>query len=752
MSIPDQANRTESTAQGNAVIGKPLDRVDGRLKVTGAARFAAEFPADKMAYAVLFDSTIANGRIASLDTSAAERVPGVLTIITHKNAPKLRPVAASPSEGPAAERRLPLQSPVIYHGGQHIGIAIADSIEHATTASELVRVTYDEQPHATDMDRERAHAVPPERKVAGKPADTLRGDLQAGLAAAQVRVEETYRTPTEHHNPMETHAATAVWDADKLTIYVATQFTFGTRQSLATTLGIPEENVRVVCLFVGGGFGCKGSVWTHVPLAAIAARQVKRPVKLVLTRAQMFTTVGHRAETEQRLTLAATRDGRLTAIAHEGLSHTSTFDEFTEPFTKPTQMMYASPNLRASQRLVRLNVGTPTYMRAPGESSGMFALESGLDELAYKLNMDPIQLRIVNHADTDPDTGLPWSTKSLKESYQLGAEKFGWARRTPEPRSMRDGRYLLGMGMASAVYPVNHFPSSARVRILQDGSAIAESGTHELGTGTYTVLGQVAAEALGLPVERVTVLIGDTRLPRAFVSGGSSTVMSVGSSVHGAALAARSKLLQMARSDSKSPLYGSQEDQIVARDGWLTLKSDSTKRETYGSVLSRAGLKEVEGLFKTEFNDKEKKYSSHSFGAHFAEVRVDPDFGLVRVSRYTAVFGIGRVMNEKTARSQMKGGIVMGIGMALTEETVMDHQFGRIINADLGEYHVPVNADVPPMDIYFIDEFDSQASVIGAKGAGEIGIVGAPAAVANAVYHATGKRIRDLPITPDKLL
>jgi xanthine dehydrogenase YagR molybdenum-binding subunit len=738
--------------QNKGVVGQPINRVDGRLKVTGGARYAVEFPVERIAYAALVGSTIANGRIKIIDTSEAQRVPGVLHIMTHENAPKLKPVATNPAEGDAAGKRVPLQSPTVYYSGQYIAMVVAETLEQARRASELVRVTYDEQPPATDIERERANAKPPKGKVAGKPADSTRGNPDAGLSAAAVKVDEIYRTPTEHHNPMEPHATTAVWDGDKLTVYDATQYTYGVRHAMAVTFGIPEENVRVICKFTGGGFGCKGTVWAHVALAAAAARQVKRPVRLATTRQQMFANMGHRAETEQRVALGAARDGKLTAIIHEGLSHTSVYDEYVEPFSKATHMMYACDNFRASQRLVQLNVGTPTYMRAPGETPGMFALESALDELAYKLNIDPVQLRILNHADTDPDTKLPWSTKLLKESYKTGAERFGWARRTPQPASMRDGRYLIGMGMATAVYPVNHFPASARVVIKQDGTGIAESSTHDLGTGAYTVLTQIAAETLGLPVERVRVEIGDTNLPKAFVSGGSSTTMAVGSAIQGAGRAAITKLKELTREDKRSPLYGATAEQVVVKDGRLSLADNPAKGETYKEILTRAGMTEIEGNFDMQFNDKQKTHSSHSFGAHFAEVRVDPDFGEVRVKRFAGVFDIGRVMNMKLAESQMRGGVVMGIGMALMEETVLDKNLGRIVNRDLGEYHVPVNADVPPIDVVLLDSFDEYASPIGAKGAGEIGIVGAAAAIANAVYHATGVRVRDLPITPDKLM
>ncbi|HYY95986.1 MAG TPA: xanthine dehydrogenase family protein molybdopterin-binding subunit [Pyrinomonadaceae bacterium] len=748
----NQNGGVAGTGQGGGVVGRPLDRVDGRLKVTGAARFAAEWPLEHMAHAVLLGSTIANGRIKSFDMSAAEKVPGLLHVMTHENAPRLKPVFTNPAEGDAAGRRVPLQSPTVYYAGQYIAMVVAETLEQARHAAELIRVTYDEQPPAAEMDKERGKAYVPKQKVAGKPADTLRGNTDAGLAAADVRVDETYRTPTEHHNPMEPHATIAAWDGDRVTVYDATQYTYGVRHAVAASFGIPEENVRVVCKFTGGAFGCKGTVWSHVPLAAAAAREVRRPVKLVTTRQQMFANMGHRAETEQHVVLGAQRDGRLTAIIHEGISHNSTYDEFVEPFTKPTQMMYACDNFRASQRLVPLNVGTPTYMRAPGETPGMFALESALDELSYKLNIDPVRLRLVNHADTDPDTHLPWSTKLLKECYQTGAERFGWSRRKAQPASMRDGRYLVGLGMATAVYPVNHFPSSARVRIRQDGSVLAECSTHDLGTGTYTVLTQVASETLGLPPERIEVVIGDTNLPKAMVSGGSSTVMSVGTSVQGAARAAIAKLLDAARADSRSPLYGASADQVLARDGRVVLKSDPAKGEAYRDLLARAGMKEVEGTYDTQFDDKNKKFSSHSFGAHFAEVRVDRDFGEVRVTRFAGVFDIGRVMNRKTGESQMRGGIIMGIGMALMEESVIDPNLGIIVNRDLAEYHMPVHADVPSIDVVLLDNFDEHASPIGAKGAGEIGIVGAAAAIANAVYHATGVRVRDLPITPDKLI
>jgi xanthine dehydrogenase YagR molybdenum-binding subunit len=737
----------------NAVTGKPLDRVDGRQKVTGTAQYSAEYPQQNLAYAVLIDSKIASGSIKSIDTSAAEKAPGVLAVLTHTNAPKLKKMPGFTAGGNAGEERIPLSDGNIYHAGQYIGVVVADTFERATYAAELVRVAYTQQTPLSDMNLPN-QAVVPKGKVAEKPADTLRGNFEQGLAQAQVRVEETYTTPNENHNPMEPHATIAIWSADRLTVYDSTQYNFGTRTTLAAAFGIPEANVRVLCKFIGGAFGCKGSMWSHVSLAALAARYVRRPVKLVLTRPEMFTGVGCRAQTDQQVILAAASDGKLTAIAHTGISNTcaEAIGEYIEPFTKVAHMMYACPNIQISQRVVRLNKGQPTFMRAPGEASGVYALESAFDELAYKLELDPIELRLRNYADTDPDTKLPWSSKSLKECYQLGAEKFGWSRRTPAPRSMRDGRYLVGMGMASATYPVLRLPATAVAKIMQDGSVIVQSGTHEMGTGTATALAPVIADVLGVAIEQVRFELGDTEFPRAPVSGGSATIASVGTAVEGATQAARAKVLGIARTDRQSPLYNIADSEIGTENGQIFLKSDRAKSETYAAILKRNNLKMVEASFDAKFDAADKKHSMHSFGAQFAEVRVDPDLGQIRVTRFVGAFGNGRIMNMKTAQSQIIGGITMGIGMALLEETITDNRYGQIVNPNLAEYHVPVNADIPAIEAYFVEENDPYINSIGAKGVGEIGIVGVAAAIANAVYHATGKRVRDLPITLDKLI
>ena len=709
-------------------IGKPVNRVDGSLKVTGGAQYSAEFPQENLAYAVGIPSTIARGKIKSIDTSAAESLPGVISVITHENTPKLQPLKTFMQGGTAAENYLPFKDNSVYYSGEYIGLVIADSLEQATYAASLVQFTYEEDTPIVEMLLHRNQEYEPQT-VFGKKPNFVRGNPQEAFEQADIKVDEVYTTPTENHNPIEPSATIAVWENDILTVYTSTQNTYGTRKALADSLEISEENIRVVCQFMGGAFGCKGAFWSHMLLPAIASRQVNRPVKLVLTREDMYNVVGHRAETEQNVKLGATKEGQLTAIIHDGISHTSMYDEFAEPFTVATHMMYACDNLQASQRLIRLNRVTPTFMRAPGEAPGIFAIESAMDELAYALKIDPIQLRLINHADTDPDKNLPWSSKSLKECYQIGAEKFGWSKRNPEPGSMRDGRYLIGVGMASATYPAFTSPASAKAKMLSDGSVVVQSSTHEMGGGTATVMAQLIADTLGFPFQKVRFEYGDTKLPRAPVSGGSMTISSVGSAVHGAVKGLQAKILEL----------GGIKD------------SDSLTIEDYANILKKNNQEQIEIEYDAK-SSQEKEYSKHAFGAQFVEVRIDPDLGEIRINRYTGAFACGKILNHKTARSQFMGGIIMGIGMALMEETVVDPNLGRVMNANLGEYHVPVNADIPDINIEMVEEIDNHVNPIGTKGIGEIGITGVAAAVANAVYHATGKRIRNLPITPDKVM
>lgn len=761
--------------EANNTIGKPLDRVDGRLKVTGGARYAAEFPLRNIAHAVLVQSAIAKGRITNIDTSAAQKSPGVLAVITHLNAPKLASQSgggdssggdaqvtaanAQSGEGGNGGGGNPFEKPVavlqddkINFYGQHIGVVVAETFEQARHAASLLRVTYSEERPATVMEANLANAYKPQRLLIPLKPDTQRGNIKNGLSAADVQVDHTYTTPNEHHQPMEAHATTAVWDGQQLTLYDASQNVNGVQKTVANTLRIPPENIRVISSFVGGGFGSKYPVRGHTILAAIAAQQLKRPVKLVVTREQMFTSVGFRSHSSQRIRLGAKKSGKLTAISHEIHTQTSVFEEFIEHVGVATPMLYDTPNLLVTHRGVRLNLPTPTIMRAPGESPGMFAFESAMDELAYALKLDPIELRLRNEPERDPEKNLPWSSRSLVESFRQGAKNFGWKQRNPEPRSMRDGRYLIGMGTATATYPTNRMPSSAKVRMLADGSAIVHLAATDIGTGTYTMLTQIAADTLNIPMDRVRVEIGDTKMPKTPGSGGSWGAASYGSAVQAACVAVRAKILGMASQDVRSPLKNLSDADIDIREGRIFAKRDPDLGETYQEILARNNLKVSEAEIESTPDEAAKKYSMHAFGAQFAQVRVDPDLGMVRVTRFLGTYGAGRILNPKTARSQMIGGIIMGIGMALHEETVVDDRYGHFVNHNLGEYHVPVHADIPAIEAFFVEENDPHVNPLGIKGVGEIGIVGVAAAIANAVYHATGKRIRDLPITPDKLL
>ena len=757
----------DKNSVGSQIVGKPLNRIDGRQKVTGTAPYAAEFDLPNMAHAVVIESTIARGSIVSIDTGEAERLPGVLTILTHLNAPKLNPFPApdpkmkpedaqqqqQQNPGKPGQKLLPLQDATIYYSGQHIGVVVADTFEQARYAASRVKVQYQQEPPRTEMERHLHEAIKAPSDAGREPNDSKRGEPEVALALSPVKVDRLYRTPVENHNPMEPSATIAVWEGDKLTIYDATQWVSGAANVTAKILGIPKENVRTVCYFLGGGFGCKGFTWPHVVLSAIAARKVGRPVKLELTRQQMFTCVGHRAQTLQRVAIGADRDGKLQSIIHTTTNNTSPYDEFTEKCGVVAPILYACPNVQATHKLVRINKGTPTSTRAPGEAPGTFALESAMDELAYALNLDPLELRLRNYAETDPHKNLPWSSKELRECYRQGAERIGWHRRDPKIGAMKtpDG-WLIGYGMATATYPTNRSEATARVEIMADGRARAVSGTQDLGTGTYTTMTQLVAEVLGIPVEKAHFELGDSRLPQAPVSGGSQTSASVGPAVKAAALEARKQAIQLAIADAASPLHGLMEDQVGSGEGRLFNKNTPAQGETYADLLKRNNKEMLTAEASSKPGEEKKEYSSHAFGAQFVEVHVNPASGETRIARMVGAFAAGRILNAKTARSQIMGGMVWAIGMALHEATVMDARIGRVMNRDLAEYHVPVNADVPQIDAFFVTENDLHVNPIGVKGIGEIGITGASAAIANAIFHATGKRVRDLPITPDKLL
>lgn len=733
------------------LTGQPVDRADGRLKVTGAAHYATDWALPRLAHGVLLTSATAKGRIGRIDTTAARAMPGVLLVMTHDNAPRL-PNGGNGAVNPPAGRRLTLlQDDRIDYQNQPIAVVVADTFEHAVDASQRIAVTYTVESPRLDLQSGKSQLATPER-LTRDPVDSSRGSPDTQLASGDAHLDAVYTTPYEFHLPMEPHATTAEWDGDALTLYDATQGISGCAGTVSKVFGIDATKVHVICPFVGGGFGSKGSVWSHVVLTAMAAKATGRPVRLALQRPQMFGMVGHRPQTEQRVRLSAHADGRLIALRHDVVSTTSTLEDWTESSAIVSRMLYEVPNAATTHRLVRLNTGTPTFTRAPGEASGSFALEAAMDELAYELNIDPLALRLRNYAQRDPQDGKPFSSKSLRDCYTVAAQRFGWSRRVMAPRSMRDGDQLIGWGMATATYPANRSPAAAFARIQPDGTAIVGSGTQDLGTGTYTIMTQVAADALGFPMQSVRFALGDSILPPAPVSGGSQSAASVSPAVQAAALAARDKLIALAVADRASPVHGASGEEVTVRDGWVVLKADPARRDPAAAIIARNGGQPIEVTLQVRPSDDAKNFSKHSFGAVFVEVHVDAMLGVVRVTRVVAAYDVGRLLNDKTAHSQLMGGIVWGIGQAMTEEGLLDPRYGRIANNNLAEYHVPVNADIGSIDITVIDSEDLHLNPLGARGIGEIGITGVAGAIANAVYHATGVRVRSLPITLDKTL
>jgi xanthine dehydrogenase YagR molybdenum-binding subunit len=727
-------------------IGQPLDRRDGRLKITGGARYAAEFQIPNHVHAVLVQSTVAAGTIIGFDLAGAQGMPGVLAIITPENAIRLKPGKDAQSvEGPL------LQDTNVAFNGQHVAIAVADTLERALAAAAAVKVSYKEGEALTTMDQGQP-VMPKKFRNGQRPPDSNRGDPDGAFANAAVKIDVTYVTPVEHHNPMEPHATVAAWDGDALTVWHSTQGVSGTQSTLATQFGIPPAKVRVLCPFLGGGFGCKGSTWPPATLAAMAAKMVGRPVKLVLTRAQMYNSNGYRPRTVQKIRMAADGDGKLVAIRHDGQSQMSTpaFGEFVEPVALATEMLYACPNVAVTHRIVPINAGLPTYMRAPGEASGVFALESAMDEMAAALDMDPLEFRLINYAETDQHENKPFSSKRLRECYRQGAAAFGWDQRSRSPRSMREGDMLVGYGMATATYPINRQAASATVRILADGTAWVGCGTQDIGTGTYTVMAQIAADELGLAPGRVAVALGDSRLPHAPNSGGSQTVASIGPAIQAAAIAAREQVFALALADQALGWQGLTKADLRLRDG--AVLAPGKRRASVAELLAHLGRDAVEASAEAKPGKERDAFSMHSFGAQFAEVRVDPDLGIVRLARLVGAFDTGRVMNAKTARSQLLGGMVFGVGMVLLEETRIDRDTGRVVNSNIAEYLLPVNADIPDMQVITVEGDDRNANPIGAKGLGELPMVGMAAAIANAVWHATGVRVRELPIRIEQLL
>ena len=690
-------------------IGRSLSRADGRLKVTGRARYTADVRSDAALHASIFHSTIANGSVIAIDATEAEKAPGVVAVFTARNMPRLNPTPRPWSHlHPHGQGYLPLQDDQVHYAGQPIALVVARTLDQAAHAGTLVRVEYETRPLTVFNAKSARDAVDPPQFL--WPVTSSVGDAAKGLADADIRIERVYSTTDRHHNQIEAHATLARWEENgTLTLFDATQHIFGTKELIAIVLGIPPDKINVVAEFLGGGYGGKAYVWPHTLLAALAAKVLAQPVRIQLTRAQMYSMAGHQPATIQRIALGADGSGKLTGIHHESISPTSIFDNYIEYAANATRSLWgASGGISTGHKIVHVNRNTPTAMRSPHEALGHVAFECAMDELAYAIGVDPVELRLLNDTNIDPYSGRPFSTRGMRQCLIEGAERFGWRDRAPEPRFMRDGRYLIGQGVAGAIYTHWRWPAKARVTLNRDGSALVEAGMHDIGTGTYTVMRQVAAEALGLPVEKITVHLGDTRLPESHAAIGSATMANAGAAVLLAAKAAREKAAHM--------------NEVVVAEA------------SYDPVEEANGPKAI-----------------FSFAAVYAEVRVDEELGLVRLNRFVGAYDAGRIINPQLARSQAIGGIIWGTGQALMEQSETDPAMGRFLHRNLSGYLVPTSADIPDLDVLFVGEFDAEASPLGAKGLGELTAVSVAPAIANAVYHATGKRIRDLPITIEKL-
>ena len=735
-------------------LGKPASRVEGRTKVTGAAKYAAEYNVPGVAHGFVVSSTIAKGRIERIHVADALAVDGVLDVFTHEHRPKL----ASSDEkykdevAPPGSPFRPLYDDRILFSGQPVALVVAEEFETARFAASLVRVEYDRQEHVTDFEaeRERSASSRGTKKNDAAPSKN-RGNAARAFEQAAVKIEAEYRMPVEHHNPMEPFAATAVWeDDDRLTVFDKTQGPQNARNYVADVLGMPRDNVRVLSPFVGGAFGSGLRPQYELPLAALAARALKRAVRVTLTRQQMFT-LGYRAANVQQLALGADSNGNLASFRHDVVAMTSQFEDFQRDFVNWSSLLYRCANSELSQSLVKLDQNTPCDMRGPGGTEGVYGIECAMDELAYAAKIDPLALRLTNYSDKDQIEDRPYSSKQLRECYRQGAEKFGWSNRNPQPRSMTDGNDLVGWGMATGVWEAMQMKASARAVLTANGSVEIASATADIGPGTYTMMTQLAAEMLGVPLDNVTAKLGDSALPDAPVEGGSFTASSVGSAIHAACRAVQEELLGLARKITGSPLADAKLDDVVFAEGKIRHKADQHREVSIADVMRAGKADRIEKEASAEPNG-DSKFSHFAHSAVFAEVKVDEQLGVIRVTRVVSAVAAGRILNPKLAGSQILGAVVGGIGMALQEETLTDHRFGRFMTHNLADYHVPVNADVHAIDVIFVEEKDDEINPLGIKGVGEIGIVGTAAAIANAVYHATGTRVRDLPITLDKLL
>ena len=739
-------------------IGRGTPRVDGPLKVTGKAQYASDFHFPGMLYAVPVGATIANGRITKLDTAAAERMPGVRAIFHRGNIGKIFRSTLGPGfEGITDERRPPFDDDVIRYWGQYIALAVADTFETAKAAADAVRATYAREKPNVETEL-KADDEPDVVATTFAPTPRLqseRGNPERAFASAPVKLDQTYVIPAEAHNPIELQATIAIWDGSMLTIYEESQGVFNLQSVLAQMFGLPKENVRVITRFVGSGFGSKLWPWTHCALAVAAARQLGKPVKLVISRKMMFETVGHRPRTQQRIRLGATNDGKLVSLQQDYVNDQAMLDNYHEDCGEATPFLYSVPNLRVKFGRTRRNVGSPTAMRGPGAVPGLYATESALNELADQLMIDPVKLRVLNEPKIDEGLGIPFSSRHLLECFQLGAEKFGWSKRTPEVGSMKRDGLTVGWGMAGAAWIAARFPAEASVQLRDDGTARVASGTQDIGTGTYTILAQLTSQKTGVPLDKIEVVLGDTSLPAGPVSGGSMVTGSMVPAVFAAADSAIASLRNVATATPGSPFEKRNPDDLAFEGGRVFVKADGpAKAVPFADVLRRANLRLVTGNGKSEatFGNPKPKFSTHSFGCQFVEVTWQPEIARLRVSRVVSVIDAGRILNPLAGRNQIEGAVVMGIGMALLEHTTYDPQNGAPINSNLADYVMAVNADTPPIDVHFLDYPDMEINALGARGIGEIGLAGVAPAITAAVYHATGIRVRELPVKIEHLL
>jgi xanthine dehydrogenase YagR molybdenum-binding subunit len=753
---PVDQNTPTPTAEPSAIIGAALSRIDGPLKTTGTAKYAADYNFKNLTYAVPVCATVASGKIRSLDTSAAEKMSGVVLVLHHGN---IGPLFRNGSGGRNSEARPPFEDEVISYWGQYVAVVVAETFQQAQAGAAAVKLSYDSE--KPDVSPKLDDKIPAIGEKGGPRVLSHRGDFDTAFASAPVKVDAVYRTPAETHNPMEMHATTAVWDGKKFTLYESSQGVMNHQNVLAQVLGVPKENLEIVSRYIGSGFGGKLFPWPHSAMAAAASRKLNRPVKLMVSRKMMFSNVGHRPRTEQRIQLGATPDGKLLALAQDYRNHTSLHDDIRENCGEATPFLYSTANLRVSSALVKRNVGVPTPMRGPGAVPGLFALESGMDELAIALKMDPVAMRLGMDTLTDESNGKPFSSRHLKECLQVGSEKFGWSKYTPAVGSMRakskDGNdVVLGWGVACASWSAGRGPSQASASLLQDGRVRVSSGTQDIGTGTYTIVAQIISDKTGVPIDRIEVKLGSSSYAPGPTSGGSTATSTVVPSVADAANAAIKTMLQIATTAKSSPFAGKDVATLAFGEGRIHEKGQpAASGVPFEQVLKAANMASADGEGKSGplgSDTKAKEFSTHSFGAQFVEVEWDPGIAKLRVSRVVSVVDAGRILNAKTAENQMAGAVVMGVGMGLFEETIYDPRNGHAINDNFADYVVATMADTPQIDVHFIDIPDNQMGEYGARGIGEIGLAGIAPAITAAVYHATGVRVRELPVRVEDLL